>query len=214
LDKEKEKVRIEFKRAGGTDLLKVQKGDILFLEKDRWHRAENLKETQNHELVKIKEISSREMKLEAWDKEGNINFLFSIYSPKIEALKRKAESVIQSVHLYSKGRVSCKLDRQRLLLKVGDWLILKKNRWHRIDKIDAYEKLSCSDNFGELLFFEKIEKRQNKNFLKGWVFNNIRTQTFNFEILIISSSSKPKRREISSINKNFFSSSDFQRGKL
>ena len=85
-----------------------------------------------------------------------------------------------------------------MILKTGDWVIKKENRWKILKKKEDRDALLCGKLVGELFVFEKIDMRGGQKFVQGLLFNVGRTQAAPIEMAVTG---QKKNRE-----KNPFSS--------
>ncbi len=164
------------------DILYIDEKDVLIFKDGKWTVAGSNDNTLDYSVAKIKSINFQAIEIEAWDVVGSSKYSFSISpNPKAPFLV-KTDQLISSVKRRTNIHFSCIMDKQRLVLKEKDMLIKKDNRWKLLKKDVVLDDIKNE----ELFYFEKIEERNSKKFLIGYLFNPMRTNFQKIEVPIIS----------------------------
>lgn len=178
-DKERpQKERLEI----DGEILHVQEKDVLIFKEGKWVLINSLENTLDYPIARIKSINANTIEIEAWDISGENKYFFSILPCPKAAFVIKGDQLITSLKKRTKTHVSCMFDKQRMVLKENDLLIKKDNRWKLLKRDVVLDDIKNE----ELFYFEKIEDRNSKKILIGYLFNSMRTNFQKIEVPIIS----------------------------
>ena len=178
------------------ELLELQDGDWIAWVDNRWQKIPSLEEGRNRPIARIAQRDGKSILIEGW--EGDHHLRLSFNQTQMLPFKVKAEDLFASLRIRSEKQISCTLEKQCLILKTGDWVIKKENRWKILKKKEDRDALLCGKLVGELFVFEKIDMRGGQKFVQGLLFNVGRTQAAPIEMAVTG---QKKNRE-----KNPFSS--------
>jgi hypothetical protein len=78
------------------------------------------------------------------------------------------------------------LNKRRIILKEGDWLIRSAKGWRIIKKSEEVEDYINHKLRGDLFIFDKLEKEHGKLVVKGHLFDEMRTNKQTMSIPIVS----------------------------
>ena len=176
----KESAQISY--SGASDIVQAQGAS-----EDKEFAAETTQQKTNFlnhfgiqkPLARIRLISSHQLEWDVWDEEGVYRRLSSSLQT-IQMLAPKPEELINSLRIRSQNQISCMLERQSFLLKVGDWVLKEQGRWHIIRTPEEREKILSGQRVGELFILEKIEPK--RKMVKSRLFFPHRTQMVPMEL--------------------------------
>jgi len=176
INSQKERLEID------TDILFLEEKDILIFKDGKWKIAFLNENTLNYPIARIKNIDAKAIEIEAWDISGNNKYSFFIFSNSKTPFLTKSDQFITQIKKRTNTHISCMLDKQRLVLKEKDMLIKKDNRWKLLKRDVILDDIKNE----ELFYFDKIEDRNSKRFLIGYLFNSMRTNYQKIEVPITS----------------------------
>lgn len=174
----KERFGVEVYRVEiGSVVWDLSPGDFLgFIEGD-WRRVDSF---DPEYLVEIKKKEGGSLYFEGWEGKEPLRLLISpaLNSP----FKPKTEELFGAVRIRSEKQVSCLIEKQCLVLKVGDWALKKEGKWKVLKKQLDREAVVRGDLVGDLFIFERIESKQGQKLAVGSFYNLSRTQMASIEL--------------------------------
>lgn len=188
--------RLEIQGESDTYLCGVEEGTILFYQDDIWMPLEidDFPLAQDKPLARISKKSDRSMEIEGWDETGEKHYTFSLFPISIPILNIKSEEWMSSIRMKTQKKISCLLERQKMVLKVGDWLVKCSGKWKALK--DEREVQDCYDRCDlELFVFDGIENRNGIKFIQGRLFHAMRAQCLPIEVPIRSPRHRETRRQ-------------------
>ncbi|NGX34562.1 MAG: hypothetical protein K1060chlam1_00915 [Candidatus Anoxychlamydiales bacterium] len=174
-------------------ILHLKLGDILIFKDGIWQKANSYENTQSYIIAKIKSVDSKILEIEAWDEESN-KYIFALPIQQKQGFSIRTDQFVSSVRKRTITHISCQIEKQRVILKEKDILIKKEGRWRLLKKDIDFDEIKNE----ELFYFDKIERKNNKNFFVGYLFNPMRTnfQKIESPILSIANQRNNKKRII------------------
>ena len=82
---------------------------------------------------------------------------------------------MSSLRIRSEKQVSCVIEKQSFILRLGDWVLKENGHWRILRKAEDKQQLLEGLRSGDLFILEKIDNKQ-KN-IKGKLFFANRTQS-------------------------------------
>jgi hypothetical protein len=187
----KEKTKLEFSEKNSSYLCFVEQGDYLSWENEKW-QVKKLKDiSPGFPLARIQSIQAKEVHIESWDDRGFQMFFLSLEKQMPSKWNPKFENVISGVRLRTSSQMSCLMEKRRVLLKEGDWVLKTSMGWHILKKSQEILDFLEHRMTGELFVFDKLDKEEGKLTIKGHLFDPTRTQVQRIE-LPIKTDSKTK----------------------
>src|SRR5690606_31598397 len=96
--------------------------------------------------------------------------------------KLRGEDLFSMVRIRSEKQISCMLEKQCMVLKLGDWVLKTTGRWKILRKKDEKEAFLNGKLFGELFILDQILQKQGQKMIAGRLFNPGRTQVVSIEL--------------------------------
>ncbi len=161
----------------GKELFKLKEGDLLVWENDRWVQSDVV--NLQSDVARVGVSSAKEMVLEGWDREGGYyRFLVPV---KEEAFSLKTENFLTSLRVRSEKQLSCMLEKQCMIVHVGDWVM--KGADHRWKILRSQEKQAYLQGQlrGELLIFERVDTKSGHKRVATSLFNTNHSQMVSME---------------------------------
>jgi len=144
-------------------------------------------------LARIESSDSKCLILEGWDREAHVRLSYSITAqPQV---KLKGEDLFSSIRVRSERQISCMMEKQCLILRVGDWVMKSNGRWKVLRKKEEREAYKSGKIGGELFVFEKIESKQGQKFIAGFLFNSEKSQAVTIDLAANKHSSRKEAKE-------------------
>jgi hypothetical protein len=180
-------VNMERLQIGSADLIFLQAGEWLIYKGGKWTKASESE--KQAPIARIQSTAAKELILEGWDTHGYTRFAIPLdLGPPF---KIKAEELLGSIRVRSEKQISCLLEKQCMVLKVGDWVLKIGGRWKVLRKKDEQDAFLNGKLFGELFILEQISQKQGQKMIQGRLYNPNRTQIVPVE-MVAHSSRKPK----------------------
>ena len=177
-----EKHRIDFAEGEDSYSVYIKKGDCLVWENEKWQVKEPSPASSDKPLLVVKKIEERIMSFDLWDVEGKGKVaLTMVKAPEIF----RHEQIIHDfrfVGARTKTQVVFQVDEMRLVLKPGDWLLLTKEGWKKLNTISEIDDYVNRKLVGPLFIFQEIVKKDDKAVLIGSLYNPNRTELHSIEI--------------------------------
>lgn len=177
-----DKQRIDF--GEGDDSYSVYAGvnDIVVWDGDKWVAVKPGRNSLGKPLMVIKKIDDRLMSLELWDPEGKGKIYLNLLKSTDTAPPVNIIQAFKFVGARTRTQFAFEINKERTLLSPTDWLVFTKQGWIKLvtpQDIDNYVERKIS---GPLFVFDALERRDDKQYLKGTLFNTSRTDMTSIEI--------------------------------
>lgn len=166
-----------------SELLELHVGDWLVFREGKWQKS-NAPE-KDIPIAKFQSLTPKMLILEAWDgaEHTRIGLQLSPGTP----FKMRAEELISSLRVRSEKQISCMLEKQCVVLKVGDWVLKSAGRWKVLRKKDDKDAFFNGKLSGELFILDQILQKHGQKVIQGRLFNPGRTQIVAVEMALKSS---------------------------
>lgn len=175
-----------FTKKNMAEFLSIKTGDLLIFDKGLWKVACKNENISNYPLAEVEATTPSKIELRVWDKSGKKEDMLSYFVERQPSLNLKMDEVFTNIRQRGQERVTCKIGNKTTLLKTGDWIIKLRNQWKILtspEEISSYLQYGMQ---GELFVFDEIEKEQGGSFLKGYLFDKLRTQSLLVKIPVTS----------------------------
>lgn len=179
-EEEAPKYRLEI---DGSPILFLGMEDLLIFKEGKWSLAEKDSSTEGFPLAKIKAAAPKNLELEGWDEKGKSFLLTFPYLPG-QPMKFHMDQVLLQPRLRTLKQISCQIEKDRLLLKTGDWLTYTGGKWQHLATALEKEELKNRIGEGDLFVFDALLQKNGKKILQGHLFNGARTSAQKVEIPI------------------------------
>jgi hypothetical protein len=169
-------------------ICEVTEGNIIVNKDGIWQN--NASGSQGCAIAEVKVVTPKTLELDVWQKEG-LNKQRIVYgsSPPASALSI-TDDFITEIRQRTLKQISCKLEKQRIIMKEKDVLLKKDGKW-KISKLPLkQEKEAC-----EVFVFESIENQASGKTFKGCLFNKDRTQMLKIQKDIIFRAKNPQHKK-------------------
>lgn len=185
------KQRVDFGEGEDAYSVFVGLNDVLVWDQDRWHVVQPGKESLEKPLIVIKKIDDRLMAMDLWDPDGKNKITLNLIKTTDVAAPVSLLQQFKFVAARTRTQFVFEINKDRILLSPQDWLLSTKDGWAKLvtpTEIDDYvERRSV----GPLLVFDEVERREDKQYLKGSLFNAGRTDMQPVEIPLQKNSGNP-----------------------
>ncbi len=163
----------------GPELLEMKESDWLIWNEGKWQKGAELP-LGEVPIAKIQSLMPKMLVLEGWDAAGHtrIGLALSQGPP----FKTKGEELFTSIRVRSEKQISCMLEKQCMVLKIGDWILKAGGRWKVLRKKDEKDAFLNGKLFGELFILDQIGQKQGQKMIQGRLFNPGRTQVVSIDM--------------------------------
>jgi hypothetical protein len=170
-----QKQKIELKTDSGPSFYFLHPGDCIEWIEGSWRHTPLEKSSLSSPLARIKTITARQLEVEVWDENG---FYPAVIKADLQSsLKNgnKNELIGCTARLRSSSQITCMLGKRRLIIKEGDWILKSGKSWKILRRSKDIDDCINHKMIGELFVFDCLEKQQGKLFIKGRLFDEMRT---------------------------------------
>lgn len=188
--------RLELGSISNPELLEIQGDDWIAWIDGKWQKIFSISGASKLPIARIVSCEGKSLILEGW--EGDTHLRLSYNQAQMLPFKVKAEDLFASLRIRSEKQISCTLEKQCLILKIGDWVLKKENRWKILRKKEDREAFVSGKWIGELFVFEKIEMRGGQKFVQGLLFNAGRSQAAPIEMAVTGQRKSREKNPFSS----------------
>lgn len=177
-----QKKRLELDEGKNRQLLLVSNQDFLMMKEDKWEVLSSLSLAEpNAPLARIASVGSKYVEIEAWDEFGFPVFKVKLKEEPQKKGKINVKKLFDSPKLRSAHQFSCNIEKKRMVLKAGDWLVKTKTGWHKLKTLPEIEAVLRSEFGSELLIIDEIDP---SGMVRGKLFDDMRTQYESISISI------------------------------
>jgi hypothetical protein len=127
----------------------IKEEDRFVFDGFRW--LKNDSQSENRPLCQINLIKDT-LDLDIWDETGNKWLPTSINKINLSNSKFLDLKMLD-IYLRSDSKISLVLDKQKIFIEEGQWLVLQNGKWLKADKKDLIENFS----YDRYLYLEKID---------------------------------------------------------
>jgi hypothetical protein len=178
--------RLEVGPSPSAEFLQLNVGEWISWNGTKW--VSGLSEKQGAPIARIESVQGKALLLEGWDADTHVRL--SIGQGTIAPLKIKPEELFNSIRVRSEKQISCMMDKQCLILRVGDWVLKSDGRWKILRKAEEKAGYTRGKAVGELFVFDKIDTKQGQKLIMGHLFNAEKTQILPVEMAAHSRSAR------------------------
>ncbi|MEI6531222.1 MAG: hypothetical protein WCN87_00170 [Chlamydiota bacterium] len=180
----KDKERLDLDSLENSGLLFIKEGSILAYQNEKWAHLEDLSEkNESLWLLHVGSIGERAALLTLWSPNGEsqpLNILRISDNFPAPAL----DKIFKYIGTKNLKKWLFEVSGKRVTVTPGSWWLCQNKEWHEListEEIDSYVTGSLR---GELLIFEDVEIENTDKFLKGHIFNYMRSSVQNVRIPI------------------------------
>ncbi len=156
----------------GSEILELNQDNWLIWKEQKWQKSAYLE--KDLPIARIQSHSVNALILEGWDVDGYVRL--SLNTAPFPPFKVRGEDLFSSIRVRSEKQISCILEKQCMVLKVGDFVLKTGGRWKVLRKEQDREALLNGKITGDVFVFEQILQKQGQKFIQGRLFNSNRTQ--------------------------------------
>jgi hypothetical protein len=187
--------RLGFSSPLKGEIIALKVGDLLAWKGGVWCKVEALIEGDGSPIARVVSFDERSLLFEAWGLDEYVRL--SVSSSQLIPFKTKGDEFITSVRIRSEKQISCMMEKQCFVLRVGDWVLKEDNRWKVLRKAEEKEAYSMGKIGGELFVFDRIELRGGQKTLRGHLFNVGRSQMMPIDVVAYSPKKQGQSKEFS-----------------
>lgn len=163
-----EKERLDCKNMERSYPLYVKKGDHLIYKDNQWMCSSLGPITRNHPLAEITSVSDDKMCFSVWGGSGFEKWLVTLSKAKTDVSWPNLQESLKILKMKTgSSLLFCEIDKQKLFLKPGDWLLKTSLGWHKLRTYDQIENYIHGVDKGVLFIFDKLEKNGHRDEILG-----------------------------------------------
>lgn len=176
-----QKKRLELDEGKQRQVLLLSLHDYLTMKEEKWEVVPSLQlASRQAPLAQVVAMTPQYVEIEAWDAEGFPLFKVKVAQEPKKKMNIDAKKLIDSPRLRSLNQFSCNVEKKRLVLKAGDWLVKTKTGWHKLKTVSEIEATLRQEFGQELLVIDEIDAQ---GVIRGKLFDEMRTH---FEPIVVS----------------------------
>lgn len=182
-----EKQRIDFGEGEDLYYVFVQLGDCLVWDENRWRVIEPGEESLKHPLLVVKKIDDRLMSFELWDVDGKGKVALNLLKSSEPWAANNAQTVQKAFKFVgARTRTQClfEINKERMVIKPSDWLLLTPQGWKKLDKEEDIDKFVQRKTTGMLFVFEGWTRKEDRQVMQGILYNPTRSDCQTVELAV------------------------------
>jgi hypothetical protein len=174
--------RVDFGEGEEVYSLFLKQGDTMIWSNDQWKVVAPGDSSYDQPLLVVKKIDDRIMNLELWDAQGKGKVVLNLLRSGDHLPEQNFEKNFKFMGARTRSQYVFEIDNERMLLRPQDWLLLTEGGWKKLStpkEIDDYVERRLT---GTLFVFDSIAKKDEKQIIKGTVYNPMRTESYPVEL--------------------------------
>lgn len=179
-----DKQRIDFGEGGDIYSVYVGPNDPLAWDGERWKEVKPGPDSLGRPLLVVKKVDERILTFELWDVEGKGKVILNLLKTSEAMPPQHLEKIFKFVGARTRSQFVFEVNKERVLLSPHDWLIFTQNSWHKLSTPQDIDDYVNRKLIGPLFVFDGIERKDDKQFIMGTVFNTSRTDAIAIELPI------------------------------
>jgi hypothetical protein len=172
------KQRIDFGENDDLYSVFIGVGDCLIWDGNCWKSVMPGKDSLSHPLLVVKKIDERLMTLELWDVEGKGKITLNMLKSTEPWMMQNAQTIQQTFKFVgARTRTQCvfEVNHERVLMSPNDWFLYTNKGWKKLaseEELDHYVKRKTT---GVLFVFEGLTRKEDRQIMKGVLYNPSRS---------------------------------------
>lgn len=175
------KERIDFGSKGEIYSVFVAESDLLMWNGTHWQEVFPGQDSVGKPLIQLKAVEERAMRLELWDPEGKAKLALNLIRSKPEWAAGDQVS-LRFVGARTRNHATIELGKQRIGVKTRDWLVLSEGAWKKLSTPEEIQDFASRRLTGVLFIFEGLVRKDERQVLKGVIYDATRTQAIPVEV--------------------------------
>lgn len=172
----KDKAVLELTNGETTYACFVSAGDYLLYEGGEWRVVPYEGLRNDLPIAYVRAANGAALEIDVWDEVGFCPVQTRIEMQRQAYIQLKSDAMPSRIRLRNNTQISCALGKRRVILREGDWLLKTSTGWRNLRKAEEIEQYLLHRLKGELFVFDGIEKEQGRIVMKGYLFDETRTQ--------------------------------------
>lgn len=181
----KGKQRIDFGEGDDAYSIFVNDNSCVIWKDDHWQNAEPSDQTRQYPIMCVKKIDTRLINFELWDVNGKGKVVLNMLKSTDTPLPRTLQQTLKFVGARTLSQFLFEVNKERMQLRPNDWLLYKDNRWQLLKDPDTIQRYVDRKLVGPLFVFEGVSKKDDRQVLKGTMYNPTRTEALEIEIPLV-----------------------------
>lgn len=187
--------RIDFGEGEELYSLFVKLNDCMIYDQDHWRLVQPGDDSLSYPILVVKRVDERLMQLELWDVQGKGKVNLNLLKTSDNFTEQNFDQVFKFIGARTRSQFVFEVENERMLLRPKDWLILTELGWKKIEtekEIDDYVNRKL---VGTLFVFDEILRKDERQMMKGTVYNQNRTESYPVELAMQSLRNNEKSLE-------------------
>lgn len=155
----------------GSAVLSLGENDWIGWVDGKWSKVQGSSVDRELPVACIRSVSPQMLEWDAWD---SSHTRLAAALQALPPVHFKMEEWMGSLRIRSEKQISCVIEKQSFILRLGDWVLKENGHWRILRKADDKQQFLEGLRSGDLFVLEKIDNKQ-KN-IKGKLFFANRTQ--------------------------------------
>ena len=175
---------------GKGEVISLKEGDLLSWKEGKWGKSA-LPDGLNP-MARVASLDEKTVFFDAWGLDEYVRL--SVSSSQALPFKTKGDEFLGSVRIRSEKQISCMMEKQCFVLRVGDWVLKEDNRWKILRRSEEKEAYAQGKIGGELFVFDRIDVKGGQKTVHGHLFHTGRSQMLPVDVAVSTLKKQGKGR--------------------
>ncbi len=168
-------VRLACKTSLGWQMIFIKQGDGLVYRTGEWSLTHFGPQTKDAPIALVENIGDK-VYIKVWDITGFDSAVIEIPLAKISSSPIQLSDIMTEIRQRTLQSISCKMGNKKTILKKGDWIVKYPSGWKILETKQEMQNFLNYQIDGELLIFEKLERKKHQTIFHGTWFDKTRSQ--------------------------------------
>jgi hypothetical protein len=201
------KQRIDFGEGEEAYSVYVAMGDCMIWKDEKWQVVQAGEDSLHYPMMCIKKIDERLMTLELWDVSGKGKITLNLLKVNEAWVPQNIQQSFKFLASRTRSQFVFELNKERITLRPRDWLVLTSSGWKKLSTPEEIDSFVGRQVIGPLFIFDGVERKDDRQVLKGTLFNTARTEMQSIEIPLqqggnVSGPPGSDERDVDKLQKN------------
>lgn len=171
--------RIDFMHQEPAYSIYAAPGRRFVWKEGRWQEASL--DSSLYPLLVVDKVEGSQLHVTIWDVSGLHSESITLNKTPLNA-KPSSLILLKYIGAKSKDKWLLKVNKTRLVVEPGDWLLHLGHRWEKILSAEAIDHYLSKINVGDLFIITELKEENGKRYLVGDLFNPSRSEKKHFQM--------------------------------
>lgn len=185
----KGKQRIDFGEGEDIYSIFIGENDCVIWKDNRWQEISTKEDTSPYPLMCTKKIDTRLINFDLWDVEGRGKIVLNLLKSMEPPFSKTIQQTLKFIGARTLTKFLFEANDQRFLLRPHDWLIYKDGKWELLNDPTMIKRYVNRQLIGPMFVFDGVARKDDRQILKGMLYNPSRTEAVEIDIPLVPSGS-------------------------